>query len=572
VGRELADRLERPVIVTSPRKLLPFALAALLALAGCYSKAPPAVDNDQETGVTITRADVQWSFADSLKVTAPPDLYASALPACARRVLPPGWVQRENTRAGDPGWNPVDLSFTPAVPLYLDRTSTMCGESVGVHVSAAGGAPLTIRAYRMGWYGGAGARLVWESQVLTPPVISPDSPSTSTTLVSPGWPTLVRLPVDPAWPPGVYLITTVTAGTVSGSAPLVVRSGGPAAPYVMVHSTLTWAAYSSYGGTSLYRGPGGRSARALQSDLARPTTGNGLAQFVYNELPLVQFAERLGLTVDHVTDIDLDAWPSLLVGHATVILPGHNEYWTLRMYDALVAARNDGINIADLGANEIYWQTRITHDASGAATAMFVARTLKQDPQGAAHPDTTTVQWSADPLNRDPTAVIGQGYSAVQVRGSVAVLTMPSWLSGGTGLTVGSLLDGLVANEADGARAKAPGTPPNLQVIAGGVLTRRGFRTEPVTTTYYSAPSGAGVFAAGITYWTCNLNDACPPGLGAASATRFEVRALTANLLADFGQPRFGSTHPSKRFVPVSTEALQKMLPPKAIGRYGPGI
>ena len=560
------------MIVPSSRKLLPFALAALVALGGCNSKAPQAVDKDPETDVTIARADVQWSFADSLRVTAPPDLYAVPAPACAHRVLPPGWVQRENARTGDPGWNPVDLSMTPAVPLYLDRTSTLCGESVGVHVSAAGGAPLTIRAYRMGWYGGAGARLVWESPVLSPPPISPDSPSTRTTLVSPGWPTLVRLPVGPTWTPGVYLIDTVIAGAVSGSAPLVVRSGGAAAPYVMVHSTLTWAAYTSYGGTNLYRGPGGRSARALQTALARPTTGDGLAQFVYNELPLVQFAERLGLPVDHVTDIDLDARPSLLVGHATVILPGHNEYWTLRMYDALVAARNDGINIADLGANEIYWQTRITRDASGAATAMFVARTLKQDPQATSQPSTSTVQWSADPLNRDPTAVIGQGYSAVQVRGSMAVLTMPSWLSAGTGLSVGSLLDGLVANEADGVQAKAPGTPPNLQVIAGGVLMRRGFRTEPVTTTYYSAPSGAAVFAAGITYWTCNLNDACPPGLGAASATRFEVRALTANLLEAFGRPRFGFTHPSTRFVPASTGALQKLLPSKAVGRYGPGV
>jgi hypothetical protein len=251
-----------------------------------------------------------------------------------------------------------------------------------------------------------------------------------------------------------------------------------------------------------------------------------------------------------------------------LVLPGHSEYWTRRMYDAAVAARNAGVNIADLGANEVNWQVRLQRDVAGVPTVMTVDRTLKQDALAAVRPDLATVRWAAPPLDRDPAALVGQDYSGLRTRGSMEVWSLPRWLAVGTGLRVGGLLRDVVANEADGVRPASPATPPDLQTVLLGLLTRPGYADQLVSTTYYSARSGAGVFAAGTTYWTCDLTDACPDVV-APMGTQDVVRAMTLDVLRAFATPRFGRTHPSAHAVPRDIATARAQLPPAAVGRYG---
>ncbi len=213
----------------------------------------------------------------------------------------------------------------------------------------------------------------------------------------------MTLPVDASWTPGQYLVESWDADGLAGITSLVVRDDADRGGLVVVHSNLTWAAYSQYGASSLYKGKDGASdTRAQQTSLQRPVTGAGAGRLVVGDVPLSQFLEEHGIPARHILDTDLDAWPSIATSATALVLPGHSEYWTRRMYDAALAARNAGVNIADLGANEVYWQARLQRDPQGVPLTMTVDRTLAQDPLAATHPDEATVRWSSPPLEPRP--------------------------------------------------------------------------------------------------------------------------------------------------------------------------
>jgi hypothetical protein len=540
-------------------------VSGLLVLTACAAAPTTTGDDDGDAPAEVSDS-AQWSYAQSLRVTAAPDLPRPTLAGCAARPVTPAQVIADNARTGDGSWRPADLVARPRVPLYLDRESALCGTTVVAHLGGAPRPQVTVRAYRIGWYSGAGARLVWTS---APVDVAPDQGAarTGATLPSPGWPTQVTIPVDSAWLPGEYLLETWDRSGLAGVAPFVVRDDAGQGGVVVVHSSLTWAAYSRFQDSSLYRGRGGEG-RALTTSLQRPLTGDGLVNLMAYDVPLTQFMEQHGLAARHVLDTDLDAWPSLARDADCLVLAGHSEYWTRRMYDAALAARNDGTNIADLGANEVYWQARLDRAADGTPLAMTVARTLAQDPLAATSPESATVRWTDPPLLRDGSALIGQRFSALKVDGSVQVWSLPDWLVVGTGLQVGDVLPHLVQNEADGLRPGSAATPPDLQTVLMGVLHQAGRRDQPVSTTYYTAPSGAAVFSAGTTFWTCDLTDSCPT-TGTPPAVAAVVRALTLDVLRGFAHRGFGAAHPSSPDAPTSVADAVARLSPAATGTYG---
>ncbi|HEX7537381.1 MAG TPA: N,N-dimethylformamidase beta subunit family domain-containing protein [Dermatophilaceae bacterium] len=251
-----------------------------------------------------------------------------------------------------------------------------------------------------------------------------------------------------------------------------------------------------------------------------------------------------------------------------MLIDGHSEYWTKRMYDAAVQARDAGTNFAFLGANEIYWQGRIERDAQGRPTALTVYRQASLDKLARADPSTTTVQWRHSLLHRDPAALVGVGMSVVGVHGAYVVNTAPAWLLAGTNLRKGSVLNHAFGNEVDAQEPPALHSPANLQVILHGTALAAG-RTEPslVTAAYYNAPSGAGVFAAGTTYWLCGLDSTCP-GTPTPHATSVALQQITLNLLRAFAVPREGRLHPSTPTPYESPALLAQRLP---VGGAGAG-
>ena len=523
--------------------------------------------------------------------TAPTMRYVAGTPSPSARPVAPavpgavpcpaerheGWLRAENALRGEPFLVPSGRG-SASVLGYPDRPSATCGDTVGVSLS---GTPGTVQlvAYRIGHYGGAGARAVWRSAPTR--VVQRQDPSGTAYphVVEPRWPRSVALPIDGRWTPGFYLLVPVGApGTaragrpVGPLIPLTIRDDLGLAPVVFDASTLTWGAYNEWGNWSLYHGPTGSGAvtaagRARVVSLRRPLIGSGYGQMLNMDLPVVRQLEEIGLDVSYTTDEDVDAQPASLFGHGEVVFGGHSEYWTRGMYDAMLATAASGTNLVFLGANNLWWQARLER-SPGAATPdrLAVYRVAADDPAAKTDRSAATILWGS--LGRDPAAVLGQSHAAIGVYGGLQVRSAPDWLLAGSGLTDGSVLAGAVGNEADGYNVRAT-NPATTQVLLAGVV-RGANGPATVTSSYSTMTSGAAVFAAGTTFWACIPSGRCfttdlPP------ATVRAVGALTRNIVLTFAQPRAALTHPSTPTLPFTPAELLPSLAPGAIGHYGSG-
>jgi len=558
-----------------------------LVLAGCSqapgttgttTPTPKAGTAGARTGSPTARPSPAWAPESAL---LPPDV-PRATSTCTPVARPDGWVRAEDDQPGTAGFTVPKDGMPGQIVGYADRRSAGCGDTVSVALSGPD-STVQLEAYRIGAYRDADARLVWRSGDVAVGHRAPPPLQPRTQLREASWPTSVQVPITTAWPPGFYLLVAHAAGGVGGPAiPLVVRDDVDPAPVLFVASTLTWNAYDDFAGYSLYRGQGRTAAaqfvaRSRVASFRRPLVGSGYSQLTFMELPVVrqleQIAAHSGVDVAYTTDVDVDHQPSQLLKHAEIVLGGHSEYWTRRAYDALAVARGSGVNLAFLGANNLWWHTRL-ESAPGAVQPdrEIVYRETAGDPTPPSRPADLTLLWSQWPERRDAAAMLGNSHAAIGVHGGYQLLGAPDWLLAGTGLHAGtvdqpgSTLPLAVGNEADGYVA-AGANPKDLTVVAVGVL--RGAR-GPVTASagYYVAPSGAGVFAAGSTDWSCGLEGPCADQQ-VPEATSAALRGLTRNVVLAFARPRAGTTHPSVPGVCPPPAVLLGRLDPAAVGRYG---
>jgi hypothetical protein len=422
--------------------------------------------------------------------------------------------------------------------------SAGCGDTVGIAVSAPRDQYL-LRAWRIGSYGGAGARITWTSAAF--PASPQRAPEAAAAVASgPAWRVTAQVTVTAGWLPGLYLLEVrSTHRATSGWVPLTVRGPAPAtgrAPAVYLVPTLTWAAYNPYGGASLYRATTGPAMTAVQRRarivaLARPLTDSGERQVAEYTVPLVQTIEAAGVDIDYVTDTDADASPSLLAGRAEVIVGSHAEYATTRLYDALEAVRNSGTNLAFLGANQIYWHVTLARGPDGLPQTVHLHRVLAEDPARTTAPDDATVRWRDAPLGRPEAVLTGAQYRGLGVIGPLLPLDSPAW----TGLASGQSLAAAASGEVD---AVSPAGPPGVQVLAQGTTPRSGGWVDAAAT-YYVAPSGAGVIDTASIDTGCLARGSCDD-VAAPLETRRTLTTFVVRVVSAFAVPGFGATHPAE--------------------------
>src|SRR5206468_1167097 len=165
------------------------------------------------------------------------------------------------------------------------------GDSVTLYVSTASSS-YHVDAYRMGYYGGLGGRLVWRSQDIPGSEQEAGVRDTKTNMVEAPWQPSVRFKPAKAWPPGDYLLKLVSDTGAERYVPLTLRDDSSSAAYVIQNAVTTWQAYNLWGGFDLYEGRNGTgSAFANRSRIVsfdRPYAfGDGAADFLGNEYPLV---------------------------------------------------------------------------------------------------------------------------------------------------------------------------------------------------------------------------------------------------------------------------------------------
>ncbi len=444
------------------------------------------------------------------------------------------WVIVENRRPGTSGWRIAHPGPADAIEGWADHVSTAAGERVRLYVSTTA-RRFQVKAYRMGWYGGRGGRLVWQSEPLAgrrqpSPVRTP-----GTNMITTHWRPSLTIAIEPAWPPGVYLLKLVAA-TGQRYVPLTIRDDTSHAALVVQNAVTTWQAYNLWGGRSLYVGPDGSLAtRSRVVSFDRPYAAEaGAGDFLGNELPLVRLVESLGLDVTFWTDVDLHRHPGRLLAHRALVSLGHDEYWSTRMRRGAEAARANGVNLAFLGANAVYRHIRLRSSPTGLdrQEINYKPWSVGDDPAWRTDRAEVTTDWRRPPLNDPESRLLGAEYECNPTYAAGVVARPPAWLLAGTGVAAGSRLPGLVGDEYDRVQPSAP-RPPGVEVLLHSPVHCRG--ASYADTTYYTARSGAGVFDAGTSSWVCQLSRAC------AKTRRFPVtarmvRAVTVKLLRAFAR------------------------------------
>jgi hypothetical protein len=479
---------------------------------------------------TSTSGSLLLSGAGTLALIAPP----APMPAVSVAALAPvpagcprAWpsTAAENAKPGTGAWV-IPSTLNGALAAYLTKVSTTCGDTVDLKVTS--GNPVSVVAYRMGYYQGLGAREVWRKDKV-PTVVQPAPVTGGTANGHPlrmtsaaHWSKTLSIPVTADWVPGTYLVK-VSDGARASYAPLTVRDDtGTKHDLLIQQATTTWEAYNKYGGVSFYSGLNVGSGR-LTFD--RPyAEGQGSGQFLPLEQGLIFWAESKGLDVTYWTDNDLDQFGGQLPARAgTIYLPGHDEYYSLTMRAALSQAISRGVNVAGLGANTAF--RRITFTDS--------SRRAWDIDRYTAGLDSTTWRY------------LGDGYASQPLLGAEYVCADPgspltagsSWLF--RGIPAGTTVPGFLAGEIDYVW---PGLykPPGLSIVASGTgICRTSGKAAPMHATAFTAPSGARVFNGSTFAYGCFLVRRCPANWDVptpSTASQQVVATMLANVTTWVGR------------------------------------
>ncbi|CAB5239348.1 unannotated protein [freshwater metagenome] len=430
----------------------------------------------------LLRAIVASSIFISLIASSP---HSHALGGCGWDTKD-GWVARENAKAGNPTWDtglPVRMSAdfsrrnpgSSRIEGWFGSTSARCGQTVALHlVGLRDEAKISI--YRMGYYKGAGARFISSARVKNP---------------------LWKYTISNQTPPGQYLFRLDQAKSVSAFVPLIIRDENSKSNITFISSVLTWQSYNQWGGSSLYKGPNAkRETQAKEVSFDRPYDGDGAGQFRYLEFPATQLAEKNGIAINYITDIDLDSDPTVLRSTQSIVVGGHSEYWTERMRGAIETSVNRGINLVSLGANTGYNRTILSQNSRAMGKI---------------------VKWRDPTIKKPESLLFGSQYFALGVHEDYVVTNAQVWPF--NVLKQGQRIKGIAGNEVDSAlNAKGPA----IEVLAKS--------SNEAMATYYTLPSGSGILNMGTIGWVCAIGNICPWGHKFALRTRNEIRLVTEEI------------------------------------------
>jgi hypothetical protein len=449
---------------------------------------------------------------------------------------------RENALPGSDGWKLTNRADNHEIEGYADATSVDHGQSVTLYVSTA--APtFHVEAFRMGYYQGLGARLIQTSSEVAGVHQAAAVFTPGINMVEAHWAPSLTL-ATATWPPGEYLLKLTASTGKQRYVPLTLRNDASSASFVVINAVTTWQAYNLWGGYDLYEGriKGGSdfTHRSRTVSFDRPyTLGDGAGDFLGLEYPLVSLVESLGLDVTYVTDVDLQHTPSPLIAHKAAISLGHDEYYSQAMRDALTVARDRGVNLAFLGANAIFRHIRFAPSPLGVDRREIDYKSAREDPLFGKNNADVTVDWRDPPNNNPESQIIGNFYQCNPVRADMVVADPGNWLFAGTGVTQGQRLPDVVGSEYDRYDSSVPG-PANVEILTHSPLRCHG-KPDFADATYYTAASGAGVFAAGTIDWVGHIDTHCQP----ANCAGRVLGTVMTNLLTAFGAGPAGLVHPS---------------------------
>lgn len=342
-----------------------------------------------------------------------------AAPKKARAAANP--IPAENQKPGAEfygagGWAPTynQADYENDIRGYASATSVNIGGTIKFYIHVKSGGNYTIDIFRVGWYGGKGARLVksvasaagFDRTATTP------TPDATLGYFECSWPESYSLSVPTDWVSGFYLAKIIKVSNGKDSyIPFVVRDDAREADLLIQSSFSTFQAYNTWvmqfkqpngvvaspdttftkntAGKSLYGDPVSylstvntvQHRRAYTVSFDRPYYEKGAGDFPYFEYYWVRWLEKEGYNVKYCTNLDVHANPNLpyvsgsnpKVANVRAFLSiGHDEYWSKEMFDNVQAWRDAGLHIGFFSANTAYWQVRLYPNAQGVPNRRMV--------------------------------------------------------------------------------------------------------------------------------------------------------------------------------------------------------
>jgi hypothetical protein len=397
----------------------------------------------------------------------------------------------------------------------------------------------------MGYYGGAGARLV---ETLSLPSISkqgaPKVTKAPESTVTTDWPVSWTLKVGAATPPGQYLVRLEDGGPDSNFVPLTINEVGAKSEITFISSVLTWQAYNQYGGYSLYKGPDShRASRSVVVSFNRPYDGDGSGEFRYMEYPVLKLAERLGIDLNYVTDVELDRSAASLGDTMSILLGGHAEYWTTNMRARAQTAVDSGINLVSLGANAIYGRPRL--QANEREIVMW--RSAPNDPNRN-NPLLASSSWRHSPIAQPEAKLLGAQYVGLGVNADYTIPHPNRWPF--TKMVKPELLKNIVGKEVD---SPLYAVGPAVETLAESSIRFRG-KDIKILATYYTNAKHAGVIDISTDGWTCAIDNVCAWHPYITSSTQENARMITEEIISGLSKGPLGLWRPAIIDVPARTK------------------
>jgi len=480
-------------------------------------------------------------------------------PADSRTFLGPygveaSWVIAENKMPGTTAWELGTQPTASSIQGFSNVTFAAVRNRVTLYVSST--APrFRVEAFRMGYYGGEGGRLVWRSPEVAAGVQSTCPLTLVTNMVScDDWKPSLTFQVTSAFLPGEYLLKLLSSDGAQSYVLLTVWDPSSHAAYLFKGDVYTEEAWNTYGGYDFYQGLGScaptypvcNRARVVSFD--RPmATGDGASDFLSNEYPLLRLMEEHGLDVTYADDLTVEQHPSILLQHRTLLSLGHDECWSLTERLAAQRAQDRGVNMLFFGASAVLRHVRLQASPLGPERELVDYRDSGEDPlNGEGNPlEVTGNTWFSPPANWPESGFTGEMYAGFLEPGSpeapFVVEDANAWIFKGTGLHDGSVIPGVIEADFDHVAPSWP-MPSDLQVLGHSPVPLSEVQTElgqwgqftySDATYYTTVTSKAGVFDTGTNNWIYSLS---PCANGSATCSASVMQKITGNLLWLFGQ------------------------------------
>jgi len=454
-------------------------------------------------------------------------------PADAAEPAPrdPKLIERENAKPGATDWqltrvrlDKMDGFRCPWIEGYCSQQSVKAGETIQIMVSTDPPQRFQIEIFRMGYYGGRGARLIetlgpFQGKAQPTPPVGPRA------IRECRWEPSTQLTIPADWPSGVYLGRMSLLPPDENTGPwqsyivFIVRDDRPA-DILFQCSDNTWQAYNRWPDDySVYTHPKGGQGPWADASFDRPygreaqfrgvvddplTVGSG--EFLPFEFPLAYFLEQHGFDVTYCANCDMIT-PDHGLRCKCFISVGHDEYWDIREYESVVKMRDAGVNLFFLSGNAVCWVTPLKPNSDGRpARVMF-----RGGPYGGQYKYAVDREKQHGPFpERGP----DEGYlmgarnvDPVNGGGDWIVAKPEHWMFEGTGMKKGDRVPGLIGWEYHG---DPPADIPGLEVVAEGTALQGGVNPQHWTATIYPGPKGNFVFNASTIFWAQGLSS--PPG------------------------------------------------------------